>query len=216
MEETSDAVDPFEGSLKQAFEDAGKRAIVPHLTCVREAAPGEYRAYFGYESENALSVNIPHSKRRNDFPADVEGDRPEIFAPGLHPWAFGVSFQGKERLRYELKPEYGRATTVRASRQSPECLADDPSLTCAKECEASFAAPCPDQSVGFEQCVSECKGASELFAGACEPEWNGYLECIAAVPPDPENWVCIPDFVPQIASPLCETELLDALICAGF
>jgi len=208
-------LDPFEHFIKDALADAGKRPITPELECVRETSPGQYRAYYGYDNQNALSVEIPHSRRRNDFPADVAGERPETFAPGQHPWVFGVDFAARDKLTYTLAPKVGPATTLRASRRSPECAADDPFLVCAKQCEASLAAECPDNSVGFTQCVAECRQVSDLFVG-CEPAWNGYLECIAAVPPDASNWICDPDFLPQVMPPLCEAEIIEAITCAGF
>ncbi len=207
-------IDPFERFFRDAFRDAGSRRIVPQLECVTETGTGDLRAYFGYNNQNALTIDIPHS-RRNFFPADVENERPESFAPGEQPWQFSVDFEPRDRLFYEINPPEAPASALLVNRRGPRCEADDPEFICARQCEASLAAECPDQTVGFGRCVTDCMEFRTFFPG-CDAPANGYFNCIAALTPDASNWLCLEDFIPQPASPLCEAEFFELLICAGF
>ncbi|HVZ31522.1 MAG TPA: hypothetical protein VG963_03805, partial [Polyangiaceae bacterium] len=208
-------IDPFESFLKEGLDRLGKQPIVPQLECVRPLDDGRYRAYFGYENQNGISVEIPFSKQRNDFPADTAGDRPSTFGPGEHAWVFGVTFGSRDQLRYQLVPKHGPATVLRVNRQSTACAADDPFAACAGNCEASLAAECADPALTFERCESECVQTGQQFA-ACQPEWNQYLECVAGVGPDESNWFCAPDFVPQPVVPDCNDALNAAIVACGF
>jgi hypothetical protein len=205
-------IDPFERFLRRAVKRAGERPVVPHLECIRETPGGELRAYFGYENQNGVSVDIPHSRRHNHFPADVGGERPTHFSPGVHDWVFGVTFEPRDKLVYTLAPEPGPKTTLVVGRRSPRCAPDDPQLACARECEASLAAECPDETVSFAACMAECSDFGSFFPG-CEPAFGAYLACVAELTPDASNWVCLPDFVPQPAPPLCEAEFFALLSC---
>lgn len=206
-------LDDFDHFLSDAFKAAGKKPIVPELECVRPLSDGQYRAYFGYQNQNGISVEIPFSKQHNQFAADHAGDRPSTFVPGAHPWEFGVTFGARDQLSYTLAPKYGPTTTLRANRHSPLCAADDPFAICAAQCDASLAADCPTQPVDFDFCETQCVQSGQFFTG-CEAEYNGYLNCVGALSPDASNWACDPDFGAQPV--LCQDELIAALTCAGF
>lgn len=208
-------LDPFLPWLDEAFERAGQAPIVPRLECVAEGADGQLTAYFGYENANALSVEIPYHRKRNAFPQDP-GARPKVFAPGDHPWVFGVDFEAGERLTYQLMPPHGPKTRLHVDAASPRCSEDDPNLLCARQCETALAAECADGSVTFEQCRAECSFfATEVFAG-CTEQYAAFLRCSTAVPPGASNWDCFPGVTPSPAVPHCEAELNEVLACAGF
>jgi hypothetical protein len=208
-------VEPFERFFHDAFKRAGGKPVIPQLECVRETREGDLRAYFGYDNQNGISVDIPHS-RRNFLSGDTEGLRPEHFLPGDNEFVFGVTFDERSALFYHLNPPAGRSTTLFVNKRSRRCAGDEPLIMCEEQCESSLAAECSDQSIGFDQCVAECMAFTPLFAGGCEAAWNGYLSCVTALPPAAENWLCLPDFLPQPMPPLCEAEFFEALICAGF
>lgn len=206
--------EPFRHFLRHGFRRAGGLPIRAELECVRETAQGQLRAYFGYDNQNGISVDIPHS-RDNFMPADEDGVRPSRFLPGQHDFAFGVSFSPGDNVIWRLDPPAGPSTRLLASRRSPRCAGDEPLLLCEEQCESSLAAPCPDPALDFPGCVQECMLITDAFAG-CEPAWGAYLSCVAGLPPDPSSWLCAPDVLPQPMPPLCEGEFLEALACAGF
>lgn len=208
-------VEPFERFFRDAFRRAGDKSVIPRLECVHETRQGDLRAYFGYDNQNGISVDVPHS-RRNFLTGDADDLRPEHFLPGEHEFVFGVTFGERDKLVYHLNPPAGRSTTLFVKARSPRCAGDEPLIMCEEHCESSLAAECPDQTLGFDQCVQECLSFTPLFAGGCESAWNGYLSCVAGLSSDAANWLCLPDFLPQPMPPLCEAEFFEALACAGF
>lgn len=199
-------IDPLRGFLRDALEAAGRQPVVPRLECVDQASDGTFTAFFGYESRNGASLEIPHG-RRNRLAADSAGLRPELFAPGDQPWQLALPFSARQRLRWELQPPAGPRTVVRADASSPRCA-------CMAACDAALAAECNTSSISREICSAECQPLAQAFPG-CQSELNAYWRCLAAISPAASNWSCDPSFVPQAVPQLCEAELLGALGCAG-
>jgi hypothetical protein len=204
-------IEPFVGFIKGAVADAGKRPIVPELECVNRQHDGSYTAYFGYDNHNAISLEIPYGKK-NEFKADRERARPELFASGSHPWAFSVDFARNDKLSYKLAPPSGPSTVLNADRRSPACDADDKFFVCAEACETMLSAECVDPNLEQGRCISDCVGFAEAFPG-CEAEVNTYWRCVEGLSPAAENWFCDVDFIPQPL--LCQDEFFNALICGG-
>jgi Trypsin len=198
-------IDPFLGFIEEAVHAAGRERILPRLECVDRAEDGTYTAFFGYENQNGISLEIPHSSR-NSLRADDAGVRPELFGPGDNPWVFSLEFDRRERLSYRLVSPKGSSSVATANRNSPRC-------DCAAACEAALAAECSDGSFTRSQCVAECAPFHQLFPG-CQAELNAYWQCMAALPPAAENWICDPAFIPQPVS--CQEEFFNALGCAGY
>lgn len=210
-------IDPFRNFVHESLERAGRARIMPRLECVAERPNGELTAYFGYRNENGLTVTIGLDGGANSFPGDVENERPSEFAPGDHPWVFGVDFSAGERLEYRLSPRFGPTTVLHVDSNADRCDSDDIRLTCANQCRSSFEAPCSNFEVDLESCVNECVGLSDFFGQFdCAEPFNDYLQCIAELSPDPSHWLCFEGFVPQPASPHCDEELLETLACSGF
>jgi hypothetical protein len=206
-------IEPFLGFIKGAVADAGKRPIVPRLECVSREYDGSYTAFFGYDNQNALSIEVPYG-RKNELRGDTEHARPEVFEFGDHAFAFSVDFDRSERLSYKLDPPQGPSTQLNVDRRSPRCDENDPLFVCAQACETMLAAECADPSVTQGRCISDCAGFSQAFPG-CEAEVNAYWRCVEALSPAAENWLCDPDFIAQPMPPLCEDEFFAALICGG-
>jgi len=206
-------IDPFLKYFKREFERAGRAAVKPQVDCVTELGGGAFRAYFGYDNDNGITMEIPHG-RDNELDEDVNDERPTTFAPGEHSFQFAIEFTARERLVYELEAPHARNSSARADARSPRCDVNDQEFICAQHCEASAAAACDDGSYPFRQCQADCLGfTTDLFAG-CETEWNAYLRCHAAVPPAEENWLCSPGTQSQPIT--CDPEFFEALACAGF
>ncbi|MEY2933260.1 MAG: hypothetical protein RL033_4009 [Pseudomonadota bacterium] len=199
-------IDPLQGFIRDAIKAAGRAPIVPRLDCVDQATDGTFTAFFGYESQNGTSVEIPHG-HRNRLAADREGARPELFVPGQQPWAFSLPFSAGQRLSWELQPPAGPRTTVRADANSRRC-------ECTAACDAALAAQCNPGNFSREACVAECTPFVQAFPG-CQSELNAYWSCVSGLSPDPSNWVCDPSFVPQPMPPFCEAEFFDFAVCAG-
>jgi hypothetical protein len=107
---------------------------------------------------------------------------------------------------------------VTASATSPVCDPANPTFVCAKTCDAQFAAECADQNASRPQCIADCVSNTTFFNdyAGCGTEWNGYLGCIAALPPAAANWACGPGFPPGPLSPNCDPELTAVYTCLGY
>ena len=200
-------IDSFLPFIKDAKDGLGKEQIVPRLECVDRAEDGTYTAFFGYENQNGISVEIPHG-RRNELRADTAGLRPEVFGPGDHPWVFSLDFQKRDRLSYTLSPKNARSRTVTVDKNAPRC-------ECAAACDATLAADCTadDAFATRAACVAECAPFAQAFPG-CQDELNAYWHCVSQLSPAAENWVCDPAFIAQPA--LCQDEFFAALVCGGY
>lgn len=198
-------IDPYQRFIDDALRGLGRAPLVPRLECVDRAEDGTYTAFFGYENQNGVSLDIAHS-RRNQLRADRDGVRPELFGPGDHPWAFSVDFGRKDKLEYVLEPAHGKKRVAKADRHSPPC-------ECAAACDAALAAECSPGAFSRSQCVAECAPFAQLFPG-CQAELDSYWQCVSELPPVADNWICDPAFVPQPV--LCQDEFFSALLCAGY
>jgi hypothetical protein len=200
-------VEPFLPFLHEAIERADHVPIVPRLECIDRGDDGTYTAFFGYQSDNGSSVEIPLG-RRNALPQDRAEQRPHTFGPGEHPWAFSVNFKSKERLKYTLTPPGGPKTVLHVDRHAPRC-------ECTAACDAALAAECNPGTFTRSDCVASCQEFSSLFVG-CQAELNRYWQCISPLSPAASNWVCDPTALPQPAAPECQEAFLTAVGCAGF
>ena len=192
--------------IRDSVRDAGRGLLEPRLECVDRAPDGTYTAFFGYENHNGITLDIPHSAR-NALLGDEAGVRPESFAPGEHPWLFSVEFTAREHLLYRLAPPGGRGGVVSADRHSPQCA-------CGAACDAQLAAECFDGAFSRSDCIAGCQELGQFFPIACLAPLDAYYQCVAALPPAEENWICDPTFIPQPVA--CQEEFFAALGCAGF
>jgi hypothetical protein len=177
-------VEPFLDFFDDAIEKAGSAPITPSLRCVDEGTDGSYTAFFGYENENAVSVEIPYG-RNNRLAEDDEGARPTTFLPGDHPWSFYVDFTRKEKLDYELRSQRGRChgdSKATASKRSPRCDETAPDVSCARLCKAFEACELP-----FSDCMTDCLGsitALEQDFPQCVAPYSALNRCFAEASSD--------------------------------
>jgi hypothetical protein len=172
-------IDPFLPFIQQSFERAGHLAVRPEVACITEDDAGQFTAYFGYDNQNAVSIEIPYGWR-NGFPRDDDHQRPIEFRPGHHPWAFRAHFSGAERLVWWLLPPAGPFTLVHADPNSPRCTAAD-THGIVQACEASARAGCGQS---FMECTD--RALSEFqFLGAygfpCTAEFEAVERCMAGL-----------------------------------
>jgi hypothetical protein len=211
-------IDPFLAFFDDAVARAGKSPIIPRLECVEDEGDGALRAQFGYHNDNALTVNIPYGSR-NSFPKDTAQARPQAFLPGDIAFDFSVPFTSGQTLSWTLVPPGGPSTVLQASAASPICDPNNPTLVCAKACDAQLAAECADPGISHRQCIDDCLSNTFFFTTyvSCGNEWNAYLGCTATVPPPAANWDCsFAGAPPSPLSPNCDPELGTLLTCLGY
>ena len=207
-------IDPFMKFLSDSIRDAGFRAVTPKVECVGANQDGSLTAYFGYQNDNGLTVNIPFGFDNMFLPFKAGAQRPTSFSPGAQDWTFGADFQAGQKLIYDLRAPFGRRTVLRVDQNSPRCADSDPGYQCASNCRAIMNAPCtPAFYPTFQACMNDCATNSGFFAG-CETEWGAYLLCVGKQSADPANWICDPDLGPQ--PPQCDDALNAAFVCEGF
>lgn len=211
-------VEPFLDFFDAQIDRAGDSNIAPRLECVEEATDGSLVAHYGYQNDNGVTVEIPYG-HNNRFERDRRHARPSDFAPGNNLYAFGVPFSAGQSLTWRLNPPGGPTTVVRADASSPRCDPADPSLTCAKYCNAALAAECSLPGPVQSDCVFSCVGTTfefEYYFG-CGAAWTSYVSCQAGLSPDAGNWDCsIPGFPPNAMPPACDAELGEVLTCLGY
>lgn len=206
-------IEPFLGFIADAVRNAGRGNIRPILQCVGGNSDGSLTAYFGYQNDNGLTVDIPFGWNNAFLPVKAGAKRPSSFGPGQHSWVFDVDFAAGQKLLYELRAPFSPPTLLRVDKNSPRCTKGDTGFVCAAQCRATLAAPCPGNTTPFEQCASDCLGSYDAFPG-CETEWGAYLQCTGGLSPDASNWTCDPDFPPQPTQ--CTDTLNAALSCEGY
>ena len=207
-------IDPFLDFFAAAIRDAGRRPITPSVKCVGANQDGSLTAYFGYNNENGLSVDIPFGFDNAFWPPKAGAQRPTRFNPGVHDWAFGADFKAGQQLFYELKPPHGAPTLLKADQKTARCTDSDQGYQCASQCRAVMNAPCtPAYYENFQACMSDC-AVNFLFYPDCETEWGAYMQCTAKQSADPANWLCIPDIEPSPTQ--CDDALTVANDCEGY
>jgi hypothetical protein len=208
-------IDPFLGFFDSEEDLAGKAPVVPRFECVEDAGNGKKRAYFGYENDNSLTVNIPYGYR-NSFDKDVGHDRPTAFGPGDNPYAFSVEFNAADKLKWTLAPKAGPTTTVRADASSAACNPDDVTRICADGCNAQLAAECSQPGLAFSTCVSNCVGEQQILDAyyGCGGAFTDYMKCVGGVAPAASNWDCSFPGFPATAGPgTCDEALNNFYAC---
>jgi hypothetical protein len=192
-------IDPFLRFLDKAEKKGGLLGVEPHLECVAPNSDGTLSAYFGYENDNGVSVDVTLGFR-NFLPNDTKKSRPTHFAPGRHDWVFGVDLTATDPLSYWLIPEHGRATVLTASKRSRRCGEDvAPQVACGGWCRAGQNAGCPDILPSQIQCMKDCLDFVDAFP-ECAAESLAMNQCYAATPPGEEHWFCMgDDFMPTSA-----------------
>ena len=112
--------------------------VRPILECVEDLGGGQYRAHFGYKSENSAAVSIPVGGSNKFTPTPQDRGQPTVFVPGRTPAypdaAFDVDFGG-QNLVWTLKGPDGSSRTATASSGSSRCAAPAPA------CESSVFGP---------------------------------------------------------------------------
>jgi hypothetical protein len=190
-------IDPFLSFIDQAIKRGGREDVVPHLECVAENNDGTLSAYFGYQNDNGVSVDVPLGFR-NFLANDTRKSRPTHFLPGRHDWVFGVDFTRRDAAAYWLLPEHGPTTLLRATRHSPRCGEEVATqVACGGFCRAGLNSGCPDALPSDTQCISDCLGLTDAFP-ECSAEILAMNQCYAGTPPGEDHWMCNgDDFMPS-------------------
>lgn len=81
-------------------------------------------------------------------------------------------------------------------------------------CDAQLAAECFEGNFSRSDCIAGCQELGQFSPIACPASFDNYYQCVAALPPAAENWICDPTFIPPPVA--CQEEFFAALACAGF
>jgi len=209
-------IDPFLPFLDQAYKKGGQETVTPRLECVAPNSDGTYTAFFGYNNKNGVNVTVPYGAK-NKLALDAAGLRPSAFAPGDHPFAFGVKFGSKQTVSYALSPENSPTTTLKANKNSRACgAAQVDQVECASACVAQMTSGCP-AAYTFAECTESCQGTLTFFKEAapeCLSVWRAADACIASTPSGQANWYCDPLSAPSPAT--CDAQFNNVNTCLGF
>ncbi len=191
-------IDPVLPFLRKAEKRAGEAPLKARLDCVAPNADGSYTAFFGYENENGVHLDVPYGEQ-NQLALDTSNRRPRSFAPGRHDFVFGVEFSAKQTVSYELSPDScGGGNVVRADKRSRRCGEDVATqVACGGLCRAGLAAGCPDALPSYTQCLNDCVQVAGAYP-ECAAESLAMNQCYAATPPGEDHWLCNgDDFMPS-------------------
>jgi len=214
-------VEPFLPFFDRAAHRAGHAPLTPKLECVAENADGSLTAFFGYENENGVSLNVPYG-RDNSLAYDVNGFRPTHFDPGTHEFVFGVDFQAGQQVVYKLAASCGSNTKVVVDGASPRC-GDDVArqVTCAQSCRGQLLSGCTGLA-SYEACVDGCTGFYEIFGDIpqCSSNLDDWNHCLANTPSGPDNWMCFEESSPGAGDGVADvaecTPFIDAFFECAF
>jgi hypothetical protein len=206
-------LDPYLPFLDEAYRKGGQAPLIPSLDCVDTRMNGKLVAYFGYNNQNGVSINVPYGSK-NQLALDVLNERPALFHPGNNRFAVGVDFNPGQTVIWRLMPPNSPTTEVRATAASPRC-GDTKGRRCARYCEASLASECiEDFDATWDSCITSCLDGYRQFENECEDEWASFLGCVAATPPAEENWYCETPFRDPLPTvPACNDYAAAALDC---
>lgn len=211
-------IDPFLDFIDDAQRRTGDAPVTAHLECVAPNTDGTYTAFFGYENENGVSVDVPYGFR-NLLPLDTDSRRPTHFSPGEHDFVFGVDFTAKQQVLYTLVPQTecggGRPSIIVANKRSKACGPEqEQQVACGGLCRAGFKAGCTDQLPSFSQCMSDCMSIVDGFP-ECAAEALAMNQCYAGTPSGEDHWLCNGDgFMPSSFD--CFDQEMAFYSCLGF
>lgn len=207
-------IDPFLDYFDAQTARNGKADITPRLECVEHETNGKYKARFGYDNENGVTVNIPYGAH-NSLPGDTKNARPDDFAPGDQAFAFSVEFSARDSLKWKLDPPHSKSTTVKADAHSPACDPNDAAMFCGDACNNELKSACASPTAHRSQCMSDCTSTAAGLAGAgCGSQYNDYLKCAAGLSSDASNWDCsVPGIAPTPLAPACGDQFNALITC---
>lgn len=172
-------IDPFLPFVDEAYRKGGQAVVKPRLECVQSLPNSKFRAYFGYQNDNGINVQVPYGTK-NSFAQDSSSQRPTNFIHGAHGFDFRVTASNSTTMSWKLSPTNSPTTTVTAKSSSPKCSTSNPAFVCATACEASLALGCGET---FRECQASCIGEYEFFSAfGCDAESRAVNQCVAGLP----------------------------------
>lgn len=202
-------LDGFLPFLDTGYAKGGQSPTIPRLECVATRPGGGLRAYFGYNNQNGVVVNVPYGTN-NQLALDTANARPNTFRPANHQYVFGVNFTAGQTVTYRLAPPNSPTTTLNVTQASQRCNATALATTCAQSCDAQIAA-CPG-FFNLEDCTASCR-SFETDVGFCVQEWSNYQACLGTTPAS--GFICDPDFGPFPNDGVCQAQLNALNACFG-
>ena len=200
-------IDPFLPFMDLAYMKGGQAVLAPRTECIAPRTGGGFRAYFGYNNQNGISVDIPRGNN-NSFPQDTANLRPTHFLPGNHAFEFAVNFTAGQTLSYRVIAPNGPNTLLTVTQNSPRCNVNDPTFVCTQRCEAEQQAQC---GWNVPDCTRDCV-SNYPFLAPCESFFTAYNRCLAGLPAS--GFVC-DDIFAFDANGVCDPKINDLIACLG-
>jgi len=169
-------IDPFLPFMDLAYMKGGQAQLAPRTECITPRTGGGFRAYFGYNNQNGISLDIPRGNN-NSFAQDTTNLRPTHFLPGNHPFVFGINFNAGQTLSYRLVAPSGPNTLLTVNQNSPRCNVNDRTFICAQRCNAEMQAQC---GWNLSDCTADCVNTYQ-FVAPCEAEFDTFNRCLATL-----------------------------------
>lgn len=191
-------MDPFRRYLENGQDRGGRESIDPDLDCVVANDDGTYTAFFGYDNDNGVSIEIPYGSK-NKLALDTDGFRPTKFLPGEHTFQFAVDFTRNQTVTYRIDPPHGHANEIRVTKRSHACGAEDAdNVAYGKYCENVLRSGCDDMP-DFPGCMSLTRDNAQFIVDAfpdCVDEDQALRACEAKTESGADHWTCNPGSVP--------------------
>ena len=185
----------------------GQAPLTPRTECITPRTGGGFRAFFGYNNQNGIAVDIARGAN-NSFPQDTTNLRPTHFLPGNHSYVFGLNFSAGQTLSYRVVAPNGPNTLLTVNQNSPRCNVNDRTFICAQRCEAEQAAQC---GFNVSDCTSDCL-SNYPFLVPCESFFDTYNRCLATLPAS--AFACDSVFAIDVSG-TCDPPLNDLFTCLG-
>jgi hypothetical protein len=211
-------MDPFLNFFDDAEKKVGREKVVPELECVNANDDGTYTAYFGYDNQNGISVDVPYG-HKNSLSLDTAGARPSHFVPGTQDFVFGVDFKKYQSVTWSLDPHGSPRSTLKVNKNSTACgPADAVNIECSDLCAAQLDSGCGDLP-SHTQCMNSCLDTDFIFTyyyPTCMDTLHAWNACMASQPSGTENWFCYEDGVTPPEAYACDPQLADLYSCLGY
>lgn len=201
-------MDPFLPFVDQSYMKGGQAPLAPRTECVGTRPGGGLRAYFGYNNQNGVIVNVPRGTS-NSLAQDTANQRPATFLPGNHQFVFGTNFTAGQTLSYRLIAPNGPNTLLTVNQNSPRCDVNNRNVICAQSCDPGLALNCGETE---EDCMAFCLQSYRDIPG-CDAQWDAFNRCEARQPTS--SYDCFGDVHAFDFTDACVPQFNAVIACGG-
>jgi hypothetical protein len=206
--------EPFLRYLEQGIRQGGQLPVTPEFDCISTEPDGTQRAWFGYENQNLVTVELPLDGLKNWFPQDRKRARPKLFGPGEHRYAFYVPHRRGAWYWYSLAYPGGSFATLLVGPGARACEdTGSGELALARACATLTAFGCGETQ---DACMSRTRGELtwlEENGLNCAAPYYDLVSCLGRL--TPAELQCL-DTQAVPVYPSCADETDAYFACWGF